>query len=227
MKNIILVEDDAEAVKLLQYLFTAAHYNIVSCSTGNEAIQKIWNGKFDLIILDINLPDISGLEICEKIRSQGLPVPVIMLTSLAREADKVLAFDLGADDYITKPFSTVELLARVKALLRRADQYSVGKRKEILYKDMLIDIGKRKAMLRGDRLDLTHKEFDILNLLASNPGKTFSRSELLEIVWGESFAGYEGTITTHINRLRNKLEQDINKPEYILTSWGMGYRFPE
>lgn len=227
MKNILLVEDDAEAVKLLQYLFTAAHYAIVSCNSGYEAIQKIWNGKFDLIILDINLPDISGLEICKKIRSQGSPVPVIMLTSLAREADKVLAFDLGADDYITKPFSTVELLARVKALLRRVDQYSMGKQKEILYKEMLIDLEKRKAMLRGDRLDLTHKEFDILNLLASNPGKTFSRSELLEIVWGESFAGYEGTITTHINRLRNKLEQDINKPEYILTSWGMGYRFSE
>jgi two-component system, OmpR family, alkaline phosphatase synthesis response regulator PhoP len=154
----------------------------------------------------------------------------LMLTSRADEFDKVLALELGADDYVTKPFSIRELLARVKAILRRsalsAAPVLVGEG-EIVIKDFCIHRENRKATFRGQRLDLTAKEFELLLLLASNKGKTFSRFELLESVWGVSFSGYEHTITSHINRLRLKIEPNINEPQYILTTWGIGYRFCE
>jgi DNA-binding response OmpR family regulator len=172
----------------------------------------------------------SGLEICKHLRTEGHTVPIIMLTSRGEETDKVLALDMGADDYVTKPFGTLEFMSRINALLRRSEQTQIetsGKKGEITYKEVVIDTGKRKATVRGERLDLTHKEFDLLVLLASHPGKTFNRLEILELIWGEAFEGYANTITTHINRLRNKLEKDINNPEYILTSWGVGYRFSE
>jgi DNA-binding response OmpR family regulator len=153
-----------------------------------------------------------------------------MLTSLGEEADKVQGLELGADDYITKPFSILELMARTKALLRRTEQNKPedpDTPKEISFKDIHIDKVKRKATIRNERLDLTPKEFDLLYLLASNPGKSFSRFELLELIWGFAFEGYEHTVTAHINRLRIKIEPDLSKPEYILTSWGIGYRFSE
>ena len=149
---------------------------------------------------------------------------------MTEETDKVLALEIGADDYVTKPFGILEVLARVKALLRRAHHNGTGEvdeNKEVIIKDIVINANKRKATIRGERLDLTPKEFDLLLLLASNPGKTFSRHELLEKVWGYAFAGYEHTITSHINRLRIKIEADLNHPKYILTSWGTGYRFSE
>lgn len=228
MNKILLVEDDAETIKLLHLYFHSQMYDVTSCNNGADAIQAIHNSAFDLIVLDITLPDITGLEICKQLRDEGYNIPVIMLTSHAEETSKVLALDLGADDYVTKPFGSLELMSRVKALLRRANQ-SYETRTEnsnkISYKDIVIDAGKREATLKGERLHLTHKEFDILWLMAANPGKTFNRAELLEYVWGEKFAGYINTVTVHINRLRNKLEMDVNKPEYILTSWGTGYRF--
>jgi len=229
MKNILLVEDDAETIKLLQLHFYAHLYNLVCCSNGKDAISKIEQNTFDLIILDISLPDMTGLEICKHMRDFGFSVPVIMLTSRSLETDKVLALDLGADDYVTKPFGNLEFMSRVKALLRRAEksQQEPLINKKINYKDLVIDVNKSVAILRDERIDLTPKEFDLLVLLASNPGKTFNRSELLEQVWGTQFEGYVNVVTTLINRLRNKLETDINRPEYILTSWGTGYRFPD
>ncbi len=142
----------------------------------------------------------------------------------------MLALELGADDYVTKPFSILELLARTKALLRRADHVHAEKLDQndsIIFKDLVIDINKRKASVRGERMELTNKEFDLLILLARNPGKTFSRQELLEFIWGVAFEGYEHTITSHINRLRIKIESNLQHPEYILTAWGTGYRFSE
>ncbi len=230
MKNILLVEDDTETAKLLQLHFHSQLYNLICCISGSDAFSQINTIQFDLVILDISLPDMTGFEICKHLRDEGFVSPIIMLTSYAEEKDKVLAFELGADDYVTKPFGSLEFMSRIKALLRRAEPISsetIEQKKEIIYKDVVIDTGKRKATVRGERLHLTHKEFDLLVLLASHPGRTFNRSELLEIIWREKFAGYENTITTHINRLRTKLEVDINKPEYILTSWGIGYRFSE
>jgi DNA-binding response OmpR family regulator len=169
------------------------------------------------------------MEICKALRAKKIGTPIMMLTCHSEETDKVLALELGADDYITKPFGILELMARVKALLRRADNYLMTElpKKEIFYKELHIDVDKRKACINGQRLELTPKEFDLLLLLATNPGKTFSLHELLEQVWGYAFTGYEHTITSHINRLRIKLEKDLNYPQYILTSWGTGYRFSE
>ncbi len=230
MKNILLVEDDPEIAKLLNLHFDAALYNLNICPTGKEAIEKFSNSEFHLVILDITLPDLSGMEVCKILRKKDITTPILMLTCHNDEVDKVLALELGADDYVTKPFGILELIARVKALLRRSEQKNIRaplENKEILYKNITIDTDKRKASVKGKRLDLTPKEFELLLLLASHPGKTFSRQELLERVWGYVFSGYEHTITSHINRLRIKIESDLNHPEYILTSWGTGYRFSE
>ncbi len=230
MKNILLVEDDPEITKLLKLHFDTSLYNLTSCSIGREAVDKFQLDTFHLVILDITLPDLNGMEICKTLREKDTNTPILMLTCHSDESDKVLALELGADDYVTKPFGILELMARVKALLRRAEQNSSAHpehKKDILHKNILIESDKRKASVKGKRLDLTPKEFDLLQLLASNPGKTFSRQELLEQVWGYVFSGYEHTITSHINRLRIKIESDLNHPEYILTSWGSGYRFSE
>ncbi|HWY34106.1 MAG TPA: response regulator transcription factor, partial [Nitrosopumilaceae archaeon] len=203
MKNILLVEDDQQITTLLNLHLNSPSHLLTSCGKGLEALNKIENNAFDLIILDIMLPDISGLSICKKLRDENNQTPIIMLTSRSDETDKVLALEMGADDYITKPFGVLELIARTKALLRRTSPAETEKL-EILaidYKSLHIDKVKRKVLLNGERLDLTLKEFDLLYLLASNPGKPFSRNELLEIVWGFAFQGYEHTVTAHINRL--------------------------
>lgn len=230
MNNILLIEDDPEITKLLKLHFDGNLYTLTSCSIGKEAIERFFNEEFHLVILDITLPDLDGMEICKKLREKDKNTPILMLTCHADESDKVLALELGADDYVTKPFGILELLARVRALLRRSKQKHFNgsdHNKEILFKNLVIDGDKRKASVNGERLDLTPKEFELLLLLASHPGKTFSRQELLERVWGYVFSGYEHTITSHINRLRIKIESDLNHPEYILTSWGTGYRFSE
>jgi len=229
MKNILLVEDDQQITTLLHLHLNSPSHSVTSCERGKDALKKIEQSVFDLIILDITLPDISGLQICKQLRDQANKTPIIMLTSRSDESDKVLALEMGADDYITKPFGVLELIARTKALLRRTAAQEIKKpdKPVIEYKSLHIDKLKRKVSLNGKRLDLTLKEFDLLYLLASNPGKPFSRSELLEQVWGFAFQGYEHTVTAHINRLRIKIEPDANSPVYILTSWGVGYRFAE
>lgn len=230
MKKILLVEDDPEITKLLKLHFNPQLYNLASSATGKDALKLVTEGKFDLIILDITLPDIGGMELCKTFRETNQNTPIMMLTCRGEETDKVLALELGADDYVTKPFGILELLARTKALLRRSDQMhseAVNQPECLASKDLVIDINKRKATVRGERMELTNKEFDLLVLLAKHPGKVFSRYELLELVWGVAFSGYEHTITSHINRLRIKIETNLQHPEYILTAWGTGYRFAE
>jgi len=228
MKDILLVEDDPEIAKLLQLHYKEPHYRLTHTDSGKEGLEKALTGKFDLIILDLTLPDMDGMEVCKGIRDHNVPTAILMLTSKSEEIDKVIALELGADDYVTKPFGLRELMARSKALIRRAElvpQPTVEPAKEIMIKDLAIDLNLRKASLKGTRLDLTHKEFDLLVILASNAGKSFTRQELLEEVWGYTFSGYEHTVTAHVNRLRIKIEPDLNQPEYLLTSWGIGYRF--
>ncbi|MBS1566231.1 MAG: response regulator transcription factor [Bacteroidetes bacterium] len=230
MNKLLFVEDDPDIVALLEHHFREAGYQVDSSSTGNEALLKASEQSFSLIVLDVMLPDMDGFAICRKLREKAIHTPVLMLTSRTDEFDKVLALELGADDYVTKPFSIRELVARVKALLRRSAQAPAAppeKEQELVIRDLRINRNNRKVTLRGERLELTAKELELLYLLASNPGKTFSRFELLESVWGVSFAGYEHTVTSHINRLRLKIEPDINEPTYILTTWGTGYRFCE
>jgi len=229
MKNILLVEDDQQITTLLNLHLNSPAHTLTSCGRGQEALKNIERNEYELIILDIMLPDISGLSICKKLRDEDNQTPIIMLTSRSDESDKVLALEMGADDYITKPFGVLELVARTKALLRRTSpaETETGGMPFIDYGALHIDKVKRKVLLNGERLDLTLKEFDLLYLLASNPGKPYSRKDLLEIVWGFAFQGYEHTVTAHINRLRIKIEPDPNMPVYILTSWGVGYRFAE
>ncbi len=230
MKNILLVEDDLEIASLLNLHFSSRDYNLIAAIDGAKAKKELLNNNFHLIILDITLPDTNGMDLCKFCRNNNADVPILILTSHGEESDKVLALDLGADDYVTKPFSILELMARTKALLRRGEKNQPAttiEKRVITFKDLTVDGVKRKATILGERLDLTLKEFDLLLLLASNPGKTFSRNELLEQIWGVAFLGYEHTITSHINRLRIKIENNLHKPEYILTSWGTGYRFSE
>jgi DNA-binding response OmpR family regulator len=230
MKNILLIEDDPEISKLLNLHLSSQLYNLTSSSTGEDALKEVVANEFDLIILDIALPGLSGLEVCKHLRANSTTLPIMMLTCHNDESDKVLALELGADDYVTKPFSILELIARTKALLRRGEQMLQNghlEKDEISFKELVINTTKRKACINGQRLELTPKEFDLLMLLANNPGKTFTRFELLEQVWGVAFSGYEHTITSHINRLRIKLETDLHHPKYILTAWGTGYRFAE
>ncbi|RYY59399.1 MAG: response regulator transcription factor [Chitinophagaceae bacterium] len=230
MANLLLVEDDPEMIELLRHVFTAAGHRMTCCQTGTDGAEKAADPSFNLVVLDIMLPDIDGFEVCRRIREQKNQVPILMLTSRSEEIDKVLGLEMGADDYLTKPFGLRELEARIKAILRRSGLDAGGPTpddKDVILGEFEISRQKMKASLGGKRLDLTSKEFDLLYLLASNKGKTFSRDELLEKVWGYSFSGYEHTVTSHINRLRIKLEPDINKPYYIQTTWGKGYRFLE
>ncbi len=258
MKKILLVEDDVQITNLLVLHLHAPSYSVTACDRAALAFEKLSAATYDLVILDIMLPDLSGIEICRRIREQNGRTPILMLSSLAEETDKVTALELGADDYLAKPFGIFELMARVKALLRRelagtvpvagstaggesAENGTGGSAdktggsaasadaagKSLVVKDLVIDQEKHKVTVRGQRVELTPKEFDLLCLLAGSPGKTFSRHELLELIWGFAFQEYEHTVTSHINRLRIKLEKDLNKPEYILTTWGTGYRFAE
>lgn len=229
MKHILLVEDDPEITRLINLHLSAGSYQLTCCSMAEEALKSMEAEKYHLIILDISLPDGNGLEICKKLRATDIQTPVMMLTCHGEESDKVLALELGADDYMTKPFGVLELMARVKAIMRRsANQLpELAEKEAIVFAELTIDLQKRKAALCNTRLDLTVKEFDLLCLLAANPGKTFTRKELLQEVWGVSFSGYEHTVTSHINRLRLKIEADLNHPKYILTAWGSGYRFAE
>ena len=229
MKKILLVEDDPDIYRLLSLHLTAPEYALEVWDTGMDAYTQIASNHFDLLLLDLVLPDVNGLEICKAVRRHNAQVPVIMLSGKNGEADKLAAFAMGADDYITKPFGIPELLARMKAVLRRSQngpEEAIGEAL-LFFQEITIDRNKKKVSLRDERLDLTPKEFDLLCLLAANPGKAFSRQQLLASVWGIAFAGYEHTVTAHINRLRMKIEPNPTEPEYILTAWGTGYRFAE
>jgi DNA-binding response OmpR family regulator len=231
MKKILIVDDDKHVIGLVKIHLADLPGEITATSRGAEGFAKALRDPFDLIILDIMLPDMNGLEVCKRLRMEGLKTPILMLTAKAEELDKVIGLELGADDYLTKPFGGRELTARVKALLRRSTLSSVPPAAKssapIHFGALHLDPEKRSVSLAGQRVELTPKEFDLLLMLAANPGRSYSRKELLDSVWGYGFAGYEHTITTHINRLRTKIEPDFNRPVYILTTWGVGYRFAE
>ncbi|MEO6613095.1 MAG: response regulator transcription factor [Chitinophagaceae bacterium] len=230
MKKILMIEDDKHLIELVDIHLRDINCDTTKVSTGKEALQKGLTQHFDLIILDIMLPDMDGFEICRQLRAEKNKTPILMLTARSEEIDKIIGLETGADDYLTKPFSVRELLARVKAILRRAElsvQYNSSTEQPIEYGELFIDHAKRKALLKGTKLDLTPKEFDLLYLFVCNPGKSYSREMLLQKVWGQEFKGYEHTVNSHINRLRTKIEPDISQPVYILTTWGVGYRFTD
>ena len=227
MKKVLIIEDDQEISDLLQI-----HLRDLDCDTdrefnGRTGLNLALSASYDLIILDIMLPEVDGFDICREIRKQENYTPIMMLTSKSEEMDKVLGLEFGADDYITKPFSIREFIARVKAIFRRIDKISEseGELKTLKFGDLKI-VGPKRVVIVGEkRIELTPKEFDLLYLMASSPGKTFTRESLLNRIWGYQYSGYEHTVNSHINRLRSKIEKDINNPAYILTSWGVGYKF--
>lgn len=229
--SILIVEDDPDLAKLLQIHLSDLGYITEVASDGAIGLERALSGRFSLVILDIMLPKVDGFEVCKRVRAKNRSIPILMLTSKSEELDKVLGLELGADDYITKPFSIRELIARVKAIFRRIEivqEETQESGKSILeYSGLVVNLEKRKVSLRGDLLDLTTKEFDLLVLFAENPGRAYSRQELLDLVWGYQYSGYSHTVNSHINRLRNKIEIDPAAPRYIKTVWGHGYRFAE
>ena len=231
MEKVLIVEDDKDISELISIHLTDMGFETEKTDDGKDGLFKALSGIYRIIILDIRLPNLDGFEVCKKIRMEKIQTPIVMLTSKSEEIDKVIGLEIGADDYITKPFSIRELMARVKAVLRRSDiskqPVPAGDEKIIRYKDFFIDINKRIVEIYGERKEFTPKEFDLLVLLASHPGKTYNRTQLLELVWGYNFEGFEHTVNSHINRLRSKIEKNMNEPEFILTTWGVGYKFRE
>jgi two-component system alkaline phosphatase synthesis response regulator PhoP len=229
MKRILIIEDDTDIAALLDIHLSDLGYTTEHCQDGINGLQKAKEQRFALIILDIMLPGMDGLEVCKRLQAENVSTPILMLTARAEELDKVLGLEIGADDYMTKPFSVRELIARVKAILRRTQKEKgpVKDSKVIRSEKLHIDIEKRSVQIDGDKKDLSPKEFDLLVTLATNNGRTFTRQELLTQVWGYDFDGFEHTVNSHINRLRMKVEKDVQNPEYILTTWGVGYRFKD
>jgi DNA-binding response OmpR family regulator len=227
--RILLVDDEQSVQKLLTYPLRKEGYDVVPALTGREALERFREGDFDLVVLDVMLPQMDGFDVCRELRSRS-SVPIIMLTAKADEFDKVLGLELGADDYITKPFSVREFRSRVKAVLRRAERARNGDVPEggeepVTHGDLHIDFAKRAVEIRGVPVRLTYVEFEILAVLASSPGRVFSRTMLLERMWGDSSYRDPRTIDVHIRHLREKLERDPKEPEYIFTVRGVGYHF--
>lgn len=228
MKKILIIEDDPEIIKLLEIHLTDLIYETSKAADGGIGLEMALTNDYDLILLDLTLPTMDGIEICKQLRAKK-DTPVIMLTARTEEIDRVLGLEIGADDYISKPFSIRELLARIKAVIRRSNSKSTDEKhtSSISAEGLHIDIDKRKVLLADKKVELSPKEFELLVLMASNPGRNYSRTELLNIIWGYNFDGYEHTVNSHINRLRAKIESDMANPNYVLTTWGVGYKFNE
>lgn len=231
MKRVLIIEDDAAIANLVEIHMKDLDCAVDKVADGAEGLTMARAGRYDLVILDLMLPGMSGLDVCKELRAFNRTIPILMLTARSEEFDRVLGLELGADDYLTKPFGVRELLARVKAIFRRVDvtkqNLQHGDAKELRIGEIAIDPQKRRVVLNDDTVELTAKEYDLLHLFMKNPGRAYSRQELLDIVWGYHFDGYDHTVNSHINRLRTKIEQDSSKPKYILTVWGVGYRFAE
>ena len=229
-RRFLVVEDEADLGNLIKLYLQDFHAEIEVVERGDLGLHKALNEHWDLMILDLRLPGMDGLEVCRAMRSKGVELPLIMLTARSTELDRVLGLELGADDYLTKPFSSLELAARVRALLRRSSRAQQPDTQEpgtIQIKQLLLDKLQHRVLLNNLDIELTAREFDLLWFFASHPGRVFNRSELLDKVWGYGHEGYEHTVNSHINRLRAKLERNPSAPEYLLTVWGVGYKFCE
>ncbi|MYM66617.1 response regulator [Pseudoduganella sp. FT55W] len=227
-KRVLIVEDDIHIADLLRMHLQDEGYQVTHCADGTQGLAQVRTGGWDALILDIMLPGVDGLEICRQARAMTTYTPIIITSARSSEVHRILGLELGADDYLPKPFSVLELVARVKALLRRADAMSRSQRAEggmLELNGVRVDPITRQAHLQGAALDLTPREFDLLYHFIKHPEKVFSRLDLLNQVWGYQHDGYEHTVNTHINRLRAKIEADPADPTRILTVWGKGYRY--
>jgi DNA-binding response OmpR family regulator len=219
----MVVDDDVTVREVVVTYLRAAGHDVGEAADGESALTQLNEERADLVVLDLMLPGIDGLEVCLRLRKRGDDVPVIMLTALGSETDRVVGLELGADDYVTKPFSPRELVLRVDSVLRRAGESGTVKG-TVVDGDLVVDSTEHTATLAGRRLSLTVREFDLLRFLVSHPGEAFSRDELLKHVWGWSF-GDQSTVTVHVRRLREKLEVDPSRPQRLATVWGVGYRW--
>ncbi|MEH0021457.1 MAG: response regulator transcription factor [Desulfobacter sp.] len=230
-QQILVVEDNRDMAKLVELHFSDQGWQADLAFDGRAGFRKARTGRYHLIILDIMLPEMDGLDMLKQLRAEKVTTPVILLTSRSSEIDRVLGLEFGADDYVTKPFSIRELVARAKAIFRRIDtvrnQDGREDKADIIAKDLRLIPEKRRAVKDGNTVELTAKEYDLLYHFARHPGKVFSRSQLLDQVWGYGHDGYGHVVNSNINRLRNKIESDPARPEYILTVWGVGYKFSD
>ena len=224
--KLLIVDDERLLVKGLKFNFEQDGYEVETASDGEEAVRLAKDKNIDLIILDLMLPKMDGLEVCQKVRETS-NVPIIMLTAKSDDMDKIMGLEYGADDYLTKPFNILELKARVKAILRRRGGKSDTKARKSSGSDVELDHLTRRVQIEGKSIELTVKEYDIMDLLISNPGRVYSRENLLDIIWGYDYPGDERTVDVHVRRLREKIEPDPAQPKYILTKWGVGYYFKE
>ena len=224
--KILVVDDEHVLVKGLKFNLENEGYTVETAYDGATAVELAKNGSFDLILLDLMMPEVDGLSACMQIREFS-NVPIIMLTARGEDTDKLLGFEYGADDYVTKPFNILELKARIRALLRRSGSAAQqGERRELLTVGAIsVDPAQRVALRDGEVVELTAKEYDLIELLIKNPRRVYSRENLMDLVWGYTYAGDYRTVDVHIRRLREKLEQNPAEPEYILTKWGVGYYF--
>lgn len=222
--TILIVDDEEPIQELLRFNLENEGYSVLTAFDGPVALKMIEEKRPDLLVLDVMLPGMDGLEVCSQLRQNPKfrDLPVIMLTAKGEEIDKVLGLELGADDYLTKPFSPRELLARIRARLRRIKPQTVEN--EIIRGDLRIDLNRFQVSVRGEEVELTPKEFELLRVLAAHPGKVYSRDELLERIWGYEYAGDTRTVDVHVRHLRQKVERDPSNPEYIETLRGIGYR---
>ena len=225
-EKILLVDDEEMIVESIEYALLQEGYEVVRASNGQEALQQVQLTKPNLIVLDLMLPQLSGLEVCRLLRREHNDVPVIMLTAKGEEIDRVIGLEVGADDYLVKPFSLRELVARIKALLRRskAGDSDAKQAKVYQHQDLMVNLSEHRVMVGERQVELSPKEFKILAMLMSTPGRVFSREELLEQVWGLDFYGDTKTVDVHIRWLREKIEDDPSSPKYVQTVRGFGYR---
>ena len=228
-RKVLLIEDDRDIAKLLALHLEDLNCDVTLCVEGQEGLTAALSDcGWSLIVLDLTLPHVDGLEICRQVRASAAYTPILMLTARASEIERVRGLEIGADDYLSKPFSVVEFAARVKAILRRVEQLtrkSPVQLRSLRSSQLQLDLDRREARRAGEYLELTAKEFDLLAYLMMNPARVFSRAQLLDQVWGSTHDTYEHTVNSHINRLRAKVEPDPAHPYYIVTVWGVGYRF--
>ena len=224
MAEVLVVDDDQTVREVVVSYLKAAGHSVAEAADGASALQALKERSADLIVLDLMMPGVDGLEVCSRLRRDGNDVPVIMLTALGTEQDRVVGLEIGADDYVTKPFSPRELVLRIESVLRRTGERGEPDQGRLEDGDLVVDLARHEASLGSRVLALTTREYDLLRFLLAHPGVAFSREDLLQQVWGWSF-GDHSTVTVHVRRLREKVERDPTMPERLVTVWGVGYRW--
>jgi DNA-binding response OmpR family regulator len=226
--KVLIVEDDPNIAELVAIHLRDLPAEVTVKHHGWQGLDEALSGQYDFLVLDLMLPELSGMEICRQLRQRKQYIPILMLTARSEEQDKIAGLEMGADDYLTKPFSPGELLARVKSILRRTNREIQKLEQQLLRIErgsLVLDLELRVVSKGATRIDLTVKEMELLQFFMQNPGRPFTRIEILDEIWGEQFEGLEHTVNAHINRLRTKIEDDLAHPKYILTAWGVGYKF--